>query len=122
MNEKTLLLQRLGEAYRMLFSSLQICHASGHLSVAETQRLRDALFTLSAQCRTACESRAAEMTGARFYHIAQLLSRTALCLMNGPDDCPQWCRVGGAKLASCVDELEQAVRMLDEEPVVTPPD
>lgn len=121
MRDEALRLQRLGEMHRTLFSTVQICRACGQLSMAESARLRDELFALSAQFRTPGED-IPEQGRVLYHNAAQVLSHTALCLMNGPRDCPQWCSVDARKLASCVDELGRVFNALEQANTVAPLD
>lgn len=123
MVDETLLLQRLGEIHRTLFSTLQICRACGHLSMAETERLRDALFTLSAQCRVADQGLDNAVCGpeqTRLIRTSQVLSHAALCLMSGQRDCPQWCSVDAKKLGACVETLGVMLTQLEQDSTVAP--
>ncbi len=121
MRDEALLLQRLGEMHRTLFSTLQICRACGQLSMADSERLRDELFALSAQFRAPGEG-VPEQGNVLCQNAAQVLSHTALCLMSGPRHCPQWCSVDARKLASCVDELGRVLNALEQASTVTPLD
>ncbi|NDJ58341.1 biofilm formation regulator BssR [Enterobacteriaceae bacterium 4M9] len=121
LRDEALLLQRLGEMHRTLFSTLQICRACGQLSMAESERLRDALFALSAQFRLPGEG-VPEQEIVLCQNAAQALSHAALCLMSGPHDCPQWCSVDARKLAACVDELGNVHNALEQASTVTPLD
>lgn len=112
MSEETRLLQNLSKTHRTLLSNLQICRACGHLSMTETEQLRDTLFALSARFREACQGENGDVSALQRHQIAQLLSSAALCLMNGPHDCPQWRSVDAEKLASCVDELGRVLHSL----------
>ncbi len=120
-HEEALLLQRLGEMHRTLFSTVQICRACGQLSVADSERLRDELFALSARFRAAKEG-VPEQGSMLCLNAAQVLSHTGLCLMSGPHDCPQWCSVDAKKLASCVEELGRVLNALEQASTVTPLD